>query len=73
MTMTVETYSHHHEPNVLARAWDWLVSLGHAFVEARQMQARYEALSSLSDQQLADVGLARGDVPRAAFSRRPFL
>lgn len=71
--MTVQTYSHHHEPGALTRLWDWLVSLGQAFVEARQMQARYEVLSSLSDQQLADVGLSRGDVPRAAFSKRSFL
>jgi uncharacterized protein YjiS (DUF1127 family) len=71
--MTVQTYSHHHEPGVLSRVWDWLAHLGQAYVEAREMQARYEALSSLSDHQLADIGLTRSDVPRAALGKRSML
>lgn len=71
--MTVQTYSHHesHVPGFLVRLWDHLVHLGEAFVEAREMQARYEVLSHLSERQLADIGLTRDDIARAVFDRRP--
>jgi len=71
--MTVQTYSQHHESGVLSRVWDWLVAVAESYVEARHMQARYEVLSHLSDQELADIGLARNDVPRAAFGKRSVL
>ena len=38
-----------------------------AQIEIRnEISARYDALSRLSDDQLAAIGLERGDVPRAA-------
>jgi uncharacterized protein YjiS (DUF1127 family) len=38
--------------------------------EARAIAARYESLSRLSDNQLAQRGLTRGDVPQAAVTGR---
>ena len=38
--------------------------------EARAISTRYESLSRLSDNQLAQRGLTRGDVPQAAVTGR---
>jgi uncharacterized protein YjiS (DUF1127 family) len=72
--MTVQTYSHHHEdhvPGFLARIWERLTHIGEAFVEAREMQARYQVLSLMSDRQLADIGLTRDGIPHAVLHRHP--
>ncbi len=42
----------------------WLASLGEWFAEMPRRRAVLSELSALSDHELADIGLARGDLPR---------
>lgn len=47
---------------VLSRIGRGIVALAEAFAEARQRQRLYEDLSRMSDRELADIGLRRGDI-----------
>jgi hypothetical protein len=54
-----------------SRLLGWLAGVGRRFTdffagieEARELATRYERLSRLSDAELGQLGLERGDIPR---------
>jgi uncharacterized protein YjiS (DUF1127 family) len=44
-----------------------LKQIGHVWIQHREFQAALASLKRLSDRELSDLGLARGDIARAAF------
>ena len=60
------TYPYRFEAAVRRAAWGWLGRQIAAFVAWHQAARTARALSALSDQQLLDIGLLRGDIREAA-------
>ena len=68
-TATTNTTLSGHRPSLLSR----IGAFFNAYVEAASRCDRIAALSALSDEQLAERGLAREDIVRHVFADRLYL
>ncbi|MBV7377549.1 DUF1127 domain-containing protein [Maritimibacter dapengensis] len=58
---------------IFARITSALKSFGMAYIEARSRQGEIAALESLSDAELAERGIKRGDIVRHVFADTYYL
>jgi len=61
----------HRVPAWLIRAADRVLAFLAGLDEARTVAQRFETLARMSDAELAEHGLKREDIPRAAFAHAP--
>jgi uncharacterized protein YjiS (DUF1127 family) len=59
----------HSQPGALRRVLQFLSDIAATGRQAWAAADHYEDLKSMSDRALADIGLERKDIPRAAFDR----